>query len=580
MRGRMERTILDRLALHAVDPNCGTAFVFLADGERESDRIDFAQLHEATCCMAHHLAQRGLRGHKVLLMYQPGLDFIVAFFGCLAAGAIPVPVSPPRVASHDHSWCRIAADCKASLLLLDAVTEQIIDKCPPTGWKSNLPVEVAAWRTHSHAPDDEPSVRVSPAANDLAFLQYTSGSTGAPKGVMVTHANIMANEAAIKDIFGHGGETVVLGWLPFHHDMGLVGTVMQPVFLGRPCVLMPSAAFIQKPLRWLKAMSHYRATTSGGPNFGFQLCLQAVSEQVVRDCKDIDLSAWSVAFAGAEPLRADVLRAFAERMRPLGFRSNALLPCYGMAESTLMLTGGAAPAPLQVHTLDRDELARGHAMNATDTTHKRTASLVSCGRSLSPDRVIVVDPDSRRPLPDNVVGEVWARGPSIARGYWGDADLTRQVFQATLANEAAPFFLRTGDLGYCRNNELVITGRRKELLIVNGRNYAPQDIETIVQRQDPAFRPQAVVFMDEGVQDNGLVVIQEVYTHLARRLDAQLLGRRIRGAVADACGLRIATVVLTTHRLPVTTSGKIRRSACRDAWKLGAIKEIESTCAA
>lgn len=576
----MERTILDRLALHAGDPNCGTAFVFLADGEHESDRIDFAQLHEAARCMAYGLAQRGLRGHRVLLMYQPGLDFIVTFFGCLATGAIPVPVSPPRVASDDHPWCRIATDCKASLLLLDAATERIIDKCPPMGWKSTLPVEVVAWRSQAHAADPKASCLLGPEANDLAFLQYTSGSTGVPKGVMVTHANIMANEASIKHAFGHGGRTVVLGWLPFHHDMGLVGTVMQPVFLGRPCVLMPSAAFIQKPLRWLKAMSHYGATTSGGPNFGYQLCLQAVSEQAVRDCKDIDLSGWSVAFAGAEPLRADVLRAFAERMQPLGFRSDALLPCYGMAESTLMLTGRAAPMPLQVHTLDRDELARGHAMDAMTATHKSTASLVSCGQSFGPDRVIVVDPDSRLPVPANVVGEVWASGPSIARGYWNDADLTRQVFQANLANETGPFFLRTGDLGYSRNNELVITGRRKELLIVNGRNYAPQDIEMIVQRQDPAFRPQAVVFMDEAAQDNGLVVIQEVYTHLARRLDAQLLGRRIRGAIADACGLRIATVVLTTHRLPVTTSGKIRRSACRDAWKQGAIKEIEGTCAA
>lgn len=564
-----QATITEVLGVHANLRGNTAAFIFLGNGERETARCTFAQLHRAVSESALALLQLGLRGQRVLLVYQPGLDFIAAFFACLAAGVVAVPVSSVRTAADCSHALRIAKACGAVLALVDRPTHQLLAERLSGAWAADFPLHVLEWPAPTAATGLETP---APREDAVAFLQFTSGSTGAPKGVMVTHASIMANERAIRDAFGHAEDTVVLGWLPFHHDMGLIGMVMQPAFLGRPCVFMPPGAFIQEPIRWIRALSHYKATTSGGPNFGYRICVDSISDEIVKQCEGVDLSHWTVAFAGAEPLQASVLEAFARRFAPLGFRADAWFPCYGMAEATLMLTGGPRPRALATHSLDRDALMRGLAIDAAEDSSTR---VVSCGRSSGSDRVAIVDPMTCKVLPDNTVGEIWASGPSIAQGYWNEPSLTDQVFRAQVADIPDRTFLRTGDLGYMRNGELTITGRLKDLIIVNGRNYAPHDIEATVMKVDTAFRPQTAAFSDSAGGMERIVVVQEVYPHLAKRLDLEAVRRKVLGAVASVHGVGLGEIVMTTGRLPVTTSGKVRRSACREAWRQGALPLIE-----
>lgn len=559
--------IVDVLWEHADRRAAATSFVFLSNGESEKGRFSFGDLERHAAAIAAELQQRRLAGERVVLMFQPGLDFIAAFFGCLAAGAIAVPVYPPRRGHECTHVLQIAHAAGARLVLSDEATLHFLARFAEA-WRGAPPVEVFRWL----AERSEVEARAQAARYErldpdgVAFLQFTSGSTGAPKGVMVSHANILANQRAIREGFRHGEDTTVLGWLPFYHDMGLVGIVMQPVFLGRPCVLMPPAAFIQKPLRWLKAIARYRATTSGGPNFGYQLCVDAISEGDLEQCEGLDLSAWRLAFAGAEPVRASTLERFAGKFAAKGFDERAFYPCYGLAETTLMLTGPQPGRSARRLRVDSQALIEGRF---ADPDGPQATQLVSCGRTWGGDEVVVVDPQSRAPLPEGRVGEVWATGPSITHGYWADAAATAEHYGASSPAYPGKRFLRTGDLGFLREGELYITGRLKSLLLIHGRNYYPHDIEATVASLSPAFRPQAAVFADDDLEPKQIVLVQEVYRHWAKKLDVGETLQRIRRRVFAAHGINVDRIVLTTSRIPMTTSGKVRRSACREAWRSG-----------
>lgn len=566
-------TIVDRLLTNAAHQPRGDAFVFLGDGERETARCTWLELAGAALRLADGWHGRLARGERLLMMFAPGLEFIAAFFGCLAAGLVPVPVSAPRSEADCAHAVRIARAAGACAALVDAATAALLCERLAVAWQDAVPVEVVTWPAETASAGPAPCCSTA-RPDDLAFLQFTSGSTGDPKGVMVSHANLMSNEAAIARAFGHDEHTIVLGWLPFHHDMGLVGIVMQPVYLGRPCILMPPAAFIQKPLRWLRALSRYRVTTSGGPNFGFRLCLEALEAVGPSALSGIDLSSWRVAFAGAEPLDADLLDTFVRRLAAAGLRQDVLLPCYGMAEATLMVSAVDRRRPLVAPGLDAAALRDGQVRADCGGAARR---LVSCGPAAGAESVRIVDPGTGRPVPDGRIGEVWVRGPAVAQGYWNEPELTRHVFGACLGDGSDDrTYLRTGDLGFLHDGELVLTGRLKDLLIVNGRNFAPQDVEAAVQGLDRAMRPQAAAFADAAGQSERVVLVQEIYPHLARQLDAESLQRRIRGAVSERVGLQLAEIVLTTSRLPVTTSGKIRRAASREAWRTGRLAPLPS----
>jgi acyl-CoA synthetase (AMP-forming)/AMP-acid ligase II len=566
MQSRIQ-TLFDVLCQHARERPDSASHIFLPNGETEQARLTFATLHRQACAVAAELQARGLRGERVVLMFQPGLAFVSSFLGCLAAGAVAVPVYPPKRAEECAHSAGIALAAGARFVLTDAPSRGALARFAQS-WPVGAPLESFDWLDDPRAVDER-AERFQPlpiASEELAFLQFTSGSTAAPKGVAVTHANLLANERAIRAAFGHGEHTTVVGWLPFHHDMGLVGITLQPLFLGRPCVLMPPAAFIQKPLRWLKAISRYRATTSGGPNFAYEYCVKALEEKALGEGEALDLSSWQVAFSGAEPVRAETVERFTEKLAPFGFRPEAFQPCYGMAEATLLITSVAPSRSPRILDLDAQALGQGRAESAKDGPLVRA---VSCGPTWDETRLLIVEPSSGKPLGEGEVGEIWVQGPGVARGYWEAPEATREHFQASPAHLPGERFLRTGDLGFLDHGELFITGRLKSLIIVNGRNHYPHDIEATSVALHPAFRPQAAVFSEELGAEPEVVLVQEVYPHHARKVVAEELAQLIRRNVLATHGLKLTQVVLTTSRIPVTTSGKVRRAACREEWRAG-----------
>ncbi len=564
-------TIIETIARHARAQPDKPAFIFLPDGEAEGERLSFGALERLMNAVAAELRSRDLAGERVVLVFSSGFEFIATFFGCLAAGVIAVPACPPRRAVGVEHIAKIAEHAQARLVLIDRATKTTLDTLTQDVpldrlWPQAPPLE--AWDLAGLECAD-PAELPDPNPQDIAFLQYTSGSTGDPKGVIVSHANLMANQRAIKAGFDHSADTVVVSWLPFHHDMGLVGMVMQPVFLGRPCVLMPPEAFIQRPIRWLKAIARYGATTSGGPNFGYERCLTGISDAALERAGPLDLQRWRVAFTGAEPIRARSMEAFARKFAPIGLRPTSLYPCYGLAEATLMVTGVAQGEPLRVETVETAALGGGVSRPTTD----KGTQLVQCGRSWGPDRVVIVDPRTRAPVPEGRVGEIWVTGPSAAQGYWRRDELTDEVFRAERADRPGTPHLRTGDLGYWRDG-LFVVGRIKDLVILNGRNYYPQDIEASVRGLHPAFGPQAAVFETGDLGAPEVVLVQEVRPRQAAELDGPEIEALIRRKIGADHELRLTEVFLTTSRLPLTTSGKIRRRACCEAWRAGRLQPL------
>jgi len=393
-------------------------------------------------------------------------------------------------------------------------------------------------------------------------LQYTSGSTGQPKGVMVSHGNLLHNSARICQFFGHSEVSRGVSWLPPYHDMGLVGGIIQPLYVGVPTALMPPVAFLQKPLRWLRMISQYGATNSGGPNFAYDLCVQKTTPE---QRAQLDLSHWQVAFSGAEPVRPETLQRFADTFASVGFRPEAFYPCYGMAETTLMVTGGEVEAVPRVDYLNEHALRHHQVVSEAEADGQ---AVVSCGRSSSDQGLLIVDPDTGIPCADEEVGEIWVGvSGSLAKGYWRQPDQTHETFQAQTAAGQGPF-LRTGDLGFLREGELFVTGRRKELIIIRGRNYYPKDIETTVETAHKALRPGAGAAFAVTVEgQERLVVVQEVKRTYLRNLDGDAIVDQVRAAIAEQHDLQLyALQLIKTGSIPKTSSGKIQRLQCRSGY--------------
>ena len=535
------------------------AYSLLVQGEIE-ERLTFAELDARARALGGTLQQIGASGERVALLFPPGLDFVVAFFGCLYAGAVAVPALPPRRRGTDPRLQAIFHDARPRVALTSAdrltALESAAAGMPELRsalWMS-LPAEGAAdWRE----PEPDPE--------KLAFLQYTSGSTATPKGVMVSHGNLLHNEELIRRAFEQSSGSVVLGWLPLHHDMGLIGTVLQPLYVGAPCYLMSPGAFLQRPASWLEAITRFRATTSGGPDFAYELCVQKVPE---AERAGLDLSSWRVAFNGAEPVRAETLRRFAEAFGPCGFRAEALRPCYGLAEATLLVSAWRQDGP-RIEVLDATALEGHEVAAAADASRRR--ELVGCGAAMQTVRV--VDPVSGEPCPPDQVGEIWVAGPGVAQGYWEKPDETAETFGARLANGEGPF-LRTGDLGFLADGELFLTGRLKDLIILRGRNHYPQDLERTAGRSHGDLRPGGgAAFSVDLDGEERLVLVHEVTRHA--RAGVEEIAAAVRRAVAEEHGVSVAEVVLIRpETLPKTSSGKVRRLACRDAWRSGGLSEV------
>jgi acyl-CoA synthetase (AMP-forming)/AMP-acid ligase II len=545
------------------------AFCFLPDGEEEGPRLTYGELDRAARAVAATLRDGAEPGDRTLLLYEPGLEFIAAFFGCLYAGLVPVPGCPPRLDRLAQGWetlANVTADCRPRFAL---TTADLADGLArglgrrPGGdglrWLATDLVDPSAagrWREPPAGPEA------------TALLQYTSGSTAAPKGVEVTHRNLMHNERMIQVAAEHSGEGLGVNWLPLYHDLGLIGGVLQAVFHGAPAVLMPPLAMVQRPFRWLQAVARYRADTSGGPNFAYDLCVQRVTAE---EKAALDLSHWSVAGIGSEPVSAATLRRFSAAFAPCGFRPEAFYPCYGLAEATLFVTGGRKGTAPVLRTVRTADLEQGRAVDA-DPDAAGTRTLVGCGRPWLGQQVAVVDPEASVRLPEGAVGEIWVAGPSVARGYWGRPDETRRTFQARLRDGEGPF-LRTGDLGFVRDGELFITGRLKDVLVIRGRNHYPEDIEATVQAAHPALRPGCGAAFETGPDGQPRLVIVQEIDRRARGLSLAALRGDIRQAVAERHELQVHDVLfLAPGGLPRTSSGKVQRHACRAGYERGALR--------
>lgn len=546
------------------------AYTFLRAGETESGALTYQELDQQARSIALHLQFLEATGERALLLYPPGLDFIAAFLGCLYAGVVAVPAYPPRPNQSLTRLQAITTDAQATVVLTTTTLLSSIER-----WLTQEP-ELAAmhWLTTDNLTDHQGGEWQRPdiSSDSLAFLQYTSGSTGNPKGVMVSHGNLMHNSAAIHHCFGHTPHSQGMIWLPPYHDMGLIGGVLQPLYGGFPVVLMSPVDFLQKPVRWLQAISRYRATTSGGPNFAYDLCVRKVKPEHLQD---LDLSSWELAFTGAEPVRAETIDLFVQTFAPYGFRREAFYPCYGMAETTLIVSGGEKSAAPVIQPVDSTALEQNQVIAGQGKDTDR--SLVGCGHCVDHQQLVIVDPKTLTRCSDRQVGEVWVSGASVAQGYWNNPEQTAQMFHARLAETGEEPFLRTGDLGFLDQGELFITGRLKDVLIIRGQNHYPQDIEFTVENSHPALRPGCgAAFAAEIKGAERLVIVQEVERSYIRKLDVREIVGNIRQAVAAQHDLQVyAAILVKTGSIPKTSSGKVRRYACKNAFLDGSLNVVE-----
>jgi acyl-CoA synthetase (AMP-forming)/AMP-acid ligase II len=397
-------------------------------------------------------------------------------------------------------------------------------------------------------------------SNTLAFLQYTSGSTAQPRGVMLNHGHLLHNEQMIQQAFQQTERSIIVGWLPLYHDMGLIGNVLQPLYAGARCILMSPAHFLQSPVRWLQAISRYKATTSGGPNFAYDLCTRKItSEQRAQ----LDLSSWTVAFNGSEPVHPDTLDRFIAAFGPCGFRPEAFFPCYGLAEATLFVSGSLKSAPPVIHNIDGTALEHNRIVPVS-AQKKDAVRVVACGRSWLDQQILIVDPESSKSCEPDAVGEIWLSGPSIAQGYWNRAEDSECTFGAYLADSGKGPYLRTGDLGFISDGQLFITGRLKDLIIIRGRNHYPQDIEQTVQQSHTRLRPGCgAAFSIDVCGEERLVVVQEVDRHCQHQEVEEIIATINQAVTAEHELTVYAVALIRPGTLPKTSSGKLQRHACR-----------------
>ncbi|MEZ4448081.1 MAG: thioester reductase domain-containing protein [Nannocystaceae bacterium] len=554
-------TLAHRLAALARARPDQIAYRFLETGEVEGpiDVVTYAELHRRVRALAARLLREGLRGERALLLYPAGIDYVTAFLACVQAGVVSVPAYPPDPGRVDRTLPRLRAlirDCGARVVLTLAPlagVAAVLDHAPELGR--------LGWITTDdlRGADDDDDVPW-PRADDLAFLQYTSGSTGDPRGVMVRNRNLIANGAMIQRSFGLGEGDVNVSWLPPYHDMGLIGGILQTLQAGMSGVLMSPTAFLQRPARWLRAITAFAGvkTISSSPNFGYALCARRIGEDERRG---LDLSRWTIAFNGAEPVRADTLRRFVAAFAPSGFREGSFFPGYGLAEATLFVSGGPVQAPPTSVTLDPAALARG-AVRPTD----EGSTLVSCGTWTADTEVRIVDPERRTPCDADAIGEIWVAGPHVTAGYWGRPEASAATFGGTLAGSGEGPYLRTGDLGFVRGGQLYFAGRARDVIVIRGRKLWPQDLEATVEASHPAVREGGVAAF---AVDGGLGLLVELRESTPASTPS--IAAAIRGAVVGAHGVSIADLALTRPgQLLKTSSGKVMRGACREAVASGA----------
>jgi acyl-CoA synthetase (AMP-forming)/AMP-acid ligase II len=567
-------TFVDLLSWRAACQPEQRAFTYLHNGEVEQPALGFRELDRRARAIAVSLQADCAIGDRALLLYPPGLDLISAFLGCLYAGVVAVPAPLPDGVRLKRSLPRlqaVAEDAQAAIVLTDTRNRSLIVQADAL---SSLQVRATDY------PQDEKDRLAArwepcgPTADSLAYLQYTSGSTSTPKGVMVSHGNLMHHCEHIRQAWDYRPDSIAATWLPHFHDYGLVDGLLLPLYAGISSFLMSPIAFYMRPARWLHAISRHAVTHSQGPNFAFEHCVDKVKPE---QRAGLDLSSWRVASNGSEPIALETMERFAATFGSCGFRRAALYPAYGLAEATLLVsTRGHASTPAAC-ACDADALERHRVVEiAGDRADQRVRPVVSCGSPIGDTEVIIVDPDTSRPCPASQVGEIWVSSSGMALGYWRRREESARVFGAFVDGRGP--FLRTGDLGFMRDRELYVTGRIKDVIIIRGRNHYPQDIELTVAQSHPSLRPgYGVAF---GLQIDGkerLIVIQEVRASHLRTVDLDDIVGNIREAVSEEHELQVHNVLLVAPgTVPKTSSGKIQRLLCRQRFVDGKLERLEA----
>lgn len=548
------------------------AYQFLDDGntpifESISSRLNYAQLDGEVSRIAVQISklvefEDELGPARVLLAFPPGLEFVTSFLACIRAGVIAVPVPPPSRRDQER-FKTIVKDAQPQCVLTKLNFDNNVKNALERIEKIKLPqVAVTSLGSESGEELKENSLSEKSHLNNTAFIQYTSGSTGSPKGVIVTHSNLINNLEKIQQIFSHDENSCGVIWLPPYHDMGLIGGILQPLFVGFPVTLMPPTSFLRNPLRWLQAIDQLQATTSGGPDFAYRHCMDRIHSS---DRKKLDLSSWRVAFTGSEVVRSRTLSEFSQAFAESGFQSRAWLPCYGLAESTLLAAGVKVEKPAKILQLDKQALVNSRVVKQ-DSSDIESITKVASGQIASEHQVLIVNPNTFEPVSNDEIGEIWLTGPSIAKGYWKQPEATTAVFAAYTQDGRGPY-LRTGDLGFLSDDELIVSGRLKEMIILRGRNYFPVDIERCIEEVDVSLGSNTTAaFMVDDSEEEKLIVVQEVHRHFSGNA-AESLFASIRAALSERFELTPHEIVIVKFgRLAKTSSGKIQRLRCREQY--------------
>jgi acyl-CoA synthetase (AMP-forming)/AMP-acid ligase II/acyl carrier protein len=555
----MSSTIVSLLFAHAQSIPDAVAFRYLQDLESPPQELSYKSLWQEAGAIADFLSSVASPGSRIMLFFPPGMAYIKAFYGCLLAGMVAVPLYPPRRNIKSDRIFNVAQSCQSGV----ALTTQSELANVQASWNEQNSLGLSF---HFYATDGIsgltqevffcPDIELATPA----FLQYTSGSTGTPKGVIITHANIIANVSHLSLMSGGSKEDVFVNWLPLFHDLGLITAVLWPIYLGASSTLMAPATFVRNPIMWLNAISRYRGSMCGSPNFAYDLCTNKIAD---ADLPGLDLSSWRVAYNAAEPVRAETLNNFSARFSVCGFNAEAFYPGYGMAEATVFITGGdSSVKPTQLNV--NKKMIAEHKLELVDEDDATAIKMVACGTALPPHDVRIVNPDTGCELVSGKVGEIWFAGPSVSLGYWGLPELTNATFnQKIVGQDANPHrYLKTGDLGVIWGNELFVTGRIKDLIILRGRNYYPQDIEDSATSAHMALRRgycAAFSVLENDIEK--LVVVAELEREYFRTVDANEVVSVIRHSVVRDHEVNVDQVVLLKpYKIPVTSSGKIQRS--------------------
>ncbi len=565
-------TLVDAFEGHCSRHPEKVLYYYLEDGIQPSTQITYLEMRLKARALAARLQKGFEKGDRVLLLFPPGIEFITSLFGCFYAGLVGIPSYPPRKNRMFDRFEAIIVDSSPSVIMTTKKIHEDILK--NFGEKESLTaidyVIVEDVKDEWAESWKDPGLQ----KEDIALLQYTSGSTGSPNGVMISHQNIIHNSEVIRQAFGHTEELMGVNWLPGFHDMGLIGALLQPAYVGGSNAMIPPATFLTQPMNWLKAISNFRGSTAGGPNFALEYCVERFQEDKLEG---VDLGSVRPFFCGAEPIYAESLELFAEHFARYNFSRSQFYACYGLAEATLFVTGGSLEDDPIYLTLDGSEIKQRKVL-VVDDDHAEAKTFVGCGYPWVGAKVVIADPEKNEVLPEGHIGEIWTASPSVAKGYWNKPGKSQGTFQTKLADTGEGPFLRTGDLGFIHKGQLFITGRIKDVIIIRGMNHYPNDIERTVENAHESIQPATgAAFSVEVGNEERLVVVFEVRRTHMRDLDEKAVFDAIRIAVAEVHLLDLyAIVLIRPGSIPKTSSGKIQRFKAREEFLEGSLQIVAS----